>query len=66
MVDIAVHDIVDLKIDREIFEKPSGKTFTVIHVTLTDRHGKKTTVRSFMEPDAKAIDFPISTKHTKA
>ena len=66
MVDIAIHDIVDIKIGREIFEKSSGDTFTVIHVKFLDRFGTKTTIRTFLETEAKSLNFPIATKHTKA
>ena len=45
---LSIHNITDIAISREVFERGSGDEFTVINITATDLRGTKTQLTCFM------------------
>jgi hypothetical protein len=45
---LSLHNITDIALSREIFERGSGTEFTVINITATDMNGTKTQMACFM------------------
>ena len=48
---LSIHNITDIALSREIFERNNGTDFTVINITATDRNGTKTRLACFVEPE---------------
>ena len=48
---LSIHNITDITISREIFERGYGVDFTVINITATDVNGTKTRLTCFVEPE---------------
>jgi len=48
---LSIHNITDITLSREVFERGSATQFTVINITATDMNGTKTQLACFMEPE---------------
>ena len=48
---LSLHNITDITLSREVFERGSGTDFTVINITATDVNGTKTFLTCFVEPE---------------
>jgi hypothetical protein len=48
---LSLHNITDITLSREVFERGSGIDFTVINITATDKNGTKTQLSCFVEPE---------------
>ena len=47
---LSLHNITDIALSREIFERNNGTDFTVINITATDDTGRSTCLTCFVEP----------------
>ena len=47
---LSIHNITEITISREIFERGNGTEFTVINITATDDTGRSTRLTCFVEP----------------
>ena len=56
---LSIHNITDIAISREVFERGSGDEFTVINITATDISGTKTQLTCFM--DMEYTMYPLHT-----
>ena len=68
---LSLHNITDIAISREVFERGSGMDstdFTVIHVTATDMNGTKTQLACFVgsEYTIDPGDINIATRYIHA
>ena len=48
---LSIHNITDIALSREVFERGGGTEFTVINITATDTNGTKTQLSCFVEPE---------------
>ncbi len=65
---LSLHNITDITLSREVFERGSGTDFTVINITATDVNGTKTQLACFVEPGCTIDpgDIDIATRHIHA
>ena len=65
---LSLHNITDIAIDREIFERGDNTDFTVINITATDMNGTKTQLSCFVgsECTIEPWDIDISTRYIAA
>ena len=47
---LSLHNITDIALSREVFERNNGTDFTVINITATDDTGRSTRLTCFVEP----------------
>ena len=65
---LSIHNITDIAISREVFERGSGTDFTVINITATDMSGTKTQLACFVgsEYTIDPGDIDIATRYIAA
>jgi len=65
---LSIHNITDIAISREVFERGSGTDFTVINITATDMNGTKTQLACFVgsEYTIDPGDIDIATRYIAA
>ena len=65
---LSIHNITDITLSREIFERGSGTEFTVINITATDMSGTKTQIACFVGSDYTIDpgDIDIATRYIAA
>ena len=65
---LSLHNITDIALSREVFERGSGVEFTVINITATDMSGAKTQLSCFVGSDYTIDpgDIDIATRYIAA
>ena len=65
---LSIHNITDIAISREVFERGGGTDFTVINITATDMSGTKTQLACFVgsEYTIDPGDINIATRYIAA
>ena len=65
---LSLHNITDIAIDREIFERGDNTDFTVINITATDMNGTQTELACFVgsEYTIDPGDIDIATRYIAA
>ena len=65
---LSLHNITDIAISREVFERSGGTDFTVINITATDMSGTKTQLACFVgsEYTIDPGDIDIATRYIAA
>ena len=65
---LSLHNITDIALSREVFERESGTDFTVINITATDMSGTKTQLACFVtsEYTIDPGDIDIATRYIAA
>ena len=68
MNQLKIHNITDITISREVFERGSRTDFTVINITATDMSGTKTEIACFVgsEYTIDPGDIDIATRYIAA
>ena len=65
---LSLHNITNIALSRQIFERGDGTDFTVINITATDMNGTQTELACFVgsEYTIEPWDIDISTRYIAA
>ena len=65
---LSIHNITDIALSRQIFERGDGTDFTVINITATDMNGTQTELACFVgsEYTIDPGDIDIATRYIAA